>query len=144
MKDKHLSEEELIPGERTQTIPVVHEQLNIASEWVESGKVRISKKVLKEEVKVNIPVISEQVEVERRQVNQYVDTVPPAVRYEGDVTIIPVLKEVLVVEKKVMLVEELHIRKRKTEEVFPAEETLFKEQVIVSRDDNAGHVPPTV
>jgi stress response protein YsnF len=35
----------------------------------------------------------------------------PAVRQEGDVTIYPVLEEVLVVEKRLVLKEEVHVRR---------------------------------
>jgi stress response protein YsnF len=36
----------------------------------------------------------------------------PEIRTEGDVTILPVVEEVLVVEKRLVLKEELHIRRR--------------------------------
>ena len=36
---------------------------------------------------------------------------PPAVREEGDTIIVPVLEEVLVVEKRLVLKEEIHIRR---------------------------------
>jgi stress response protein YsnF len=62
-----------------------------------------------------------------------VDTTPPAVRYEGDVMIIPVLKEVAVVEKKLMLVEELRVTKTKTEKTETHEIALKKEEVKVER-----------
>jgi len=71
--------------------------------------------------------------MERKPINQYVDTAPAASRYEGDTLIIPVLKEVLVVEKKLMLVEELHIRKRNTEQIITGSETLRKESVEINR-----------
>lgn len=48
----------------------------------------------------------------------------PEIRTEGDVTIVPVLEEVLVVEKRLVLKEELHIRRRvaaETVEITPFE-----------------------
>jgi stress response protein YsnF len=36
----------------------------------------------------------------------------PEIRTESDVTILPVVEEVLVVEKRLVLKEELHIRRR--------------------------------
>ena len=46
--------------------------------------------------------------VERHLVNKQIDT-PPPVRSEGDITIIPIVEERLVAEKKLFLVEELRI-----------------------------------
>ena len=50
--------------------------------------------------------------VERVPVDQFVDEAPQ-VRTEGDVTIIPVLEERYVLEKRLVLVEELHIRRER-------------------------------
>jgi stress response protein YsnF len=58
---------------------------------------------------------------------------PPAVRQEGDTTIIPVLREVLVVEKRYELVEEVHVTKKKTVVPHVQEITLRKEVVEVER-----------
>ena len=57
----------------------------------------------------------EEVEVERVAIDRWVDQMAE-VREEGEVTIIPVHAEVLVVEKRLKLVEEIHVRRRRTEE----------------------------
>ncbi len=114
-------------------IPVIEEQLHISKVWQETGRVQVSKTVTEEAVDYNVPVNQEEVIMERKTINQYVDTAPPASRYEGETLIIPVLKEVLVVEKKLMLVEELHISKRRTEQMVSGTETLRKESVEINR-----------
>ena len=114
-------------------IPVIEEQLHISKVWQETGRVQVSKTVTEEAVDYNVPVNQEEVIMERKPINQYVDMAPAASRYEGDTLIIPVLKEVLVVEKKLMLVEELHIRKRNTEQIITGSETLRKESVEINR-----------
>jgi stress response protein YsnF len=53
------------------------------------------------------------------------------VRYEGDTMIVSVLEEVLVVEKRLMLKEELHIRKRRVERHQPQCVTLRHEEARV-------------
>src|SRR3982751_2082323 len=74
----------------------------------------------------------ERVNVERKAVNRIVDG-PVDVRYEGDTTVIPVLEEVLVVEKRLILREEIHIT-RSTEEVHkPQRVVLRREDVSVER-----------
>jgi uncharacterized protein (TIGR02271 family) len=119
-------------------IPVIEEQLQIGKVWQETGRVQISKSVTEEAVDFSMPVSQEEVIMERKTINQYVDVAPPASRYEGDTLIIPVIKEVLVVEKKLMLVEELHISKRKTEQVLTGTEVLRKESVNIVRSSADG------
>lgn len=103
----------------------------VGKQVTETGSVRISKRVHQEEVTVDEPIVHEQVEMERVPVNQYVESPPPAVRYEGDKMIIPVLKEV--VEKRLILVEEIHITKRQEKTHEPLQVTLRKEEVQVER-----------
>lgn len=114
------------------TIPVIAEQLVVDKQMVETGRVRISKRVLEEEQTIDVPLIREQYDVERVPVNQYVDA-PPAVRQEGDVTIYPVLREVLVTEKRLMLVEEVRVTKRQSETTDVQHVTLRREEVTVER-----------
>ena len=113
-------------------IPVIEEKLKIEKKVIESGKVRISKKVREDEEVVDIPVLQEEVQVERIPVHRFVDTAPQ-VRYEGDTMIVPVVREVVVVEKRIELIEELHITKRISQTQATQHVTLRKEEVTVER-----------
>jgi stress response protein YsnF len=66
----------------------------------------------------------------------------PAVRTEGDVTIVPVLEEVLFVEKRLVLKEELHIRRTATTETVEVPVTLRRQRAVIERVD-AGASPDT-
>ncbi|MFP5405774.1 MAG: DUF2382 domain-containing protein, partial [Gammaproteobacteria bacterium] len=57
----------------------------------------------------------------------------PATRYEGDTLVVPVLEEVLVVEKRMMLKEELLIHRKRTEFRAPQHVVLRSEQVAIER-----------
>src|SRR5918994_193179 len=70
----------------------------------------------------------EVVEVERVPVDRIVEAAP-AVRQDGDVTIIPVMEEVLVVEKRLVLKGEPHVRRRRTQEAVEVPVTLRRERV---------------
>lgn len=118
---------------KSKTIPVIEEKLQVGKEFVETGKVRISKRIHEEEETIGVPLSQEEVSIERVPVNKYVDTAPPGIRQEGDTTIISVLKEVTVVEKRLMLVEEVHIRKDQKKSTSEQKVTLRKEEVIVDR-----------
>ncbi len=113
-------------------IPVIEEQVQISKQVVETGRLRIVKTVHEEEELVNLPLLREEFTVERVALNQYVDT-PPAVRVDGDTTIYPVLKEVLVLEKKLVLVEEVHVTRRQVTENDPQRIILRKEEITVDR-----------
>ena len=55
------------------------------------------------------------------------------VRTEGDVTIIPVVEERYVMEKRLVLVEELHVRRERHETHRPEVVRVLKEEVEVDR-----------
>jgi uncharacterized protein (TIGR02271 family) len=124
------------PGEnpiadQSASIPVIEEEIHVDKRIVEKGRVRIVKNVHEEEVTVDVPVVEDEMDIERVPVNKFVDTPPPAVRHEGDTMIIPVLKEVI--EKRIMVVEELRITRRQTHSNAPQQVTLRKEEVHVDR-----------
>lgn len=127
-------------GAETTVIPVVQEQAHIHKEQVESGKVHVQKKVTEVEKILEVPLMQEQYEVRRVPVDQLVDEHPP-IREEGDHLIIPVVQEVLVVQKRLKLVEEVHLIKRQTTVTRTESFTLKKEDVTVERtstDNRAG------
>jgi uncharacterized protein (TIGR02271 family) len=116
------------------TIPVLEEQLVVNKERVLTGLVKVSKHVSQEQVALDLTSTQEHVTVERKPVNQYVDTAPEPVVQKGNVTIISVVKEVLVVEKKLMLVEEVHITKHQHTSSETHSQNLRKEEITVSRE----------
>lgn len=115
-------------------VPVVAEELAIDKRVVEAGGVRINKTVRERVETVDEPLAREQVQVERVPIGRVVEG-PIAVRHLGDLMIVPVLEEVLVVEKRLMLKEELHITRRRTEVRQPQQVTLRSEEVEVERFD---------
>ncbi len=114
------------------TIPVIEENVHIGKKVVETGRVRIVKTVHEEEALVEAALLQEEVQVERVPVNQYIET-PPQVRYEGDIMIIPVIQEVIVIEKRLMLVEEIRVNKHQTERKVSETVTLRKEEIHIER-----------
>lgn len=119
-------------NENTSSLNVLEEQANIDKKVVESGKVFIHKKVHETDEEISVPISHEAVTIKKVPVNKYVD-VAPSVRNEGNTTIIPVIKEVLVVEKKLLLVEEVHVIKDIIEENEQHTIPLRKEEIEVER-----------
>lgn len=117
-----------------QTLPVVEEELLVGKRTVETGITRVSKKVRSSEKTIREPLMKDTVDVQRVAVNRYIDS-PVGVRTEGDVTIIPVLEEVLFVQKRLRLKEELHIRRRREAVTHIQKETVRKEEAVVEHED---------
>ena len=91
-------------------LPIAEEKVEVEKRTVLRGKFRVHSvtDVIEEAVRVDLE--SDEFDITRVPIGQRV-TSPPVVRTEGNVTIVPVLEEVLVVEKHLMLVEELHVRR---------------------------------
>jgi uncharacterized protein (TIGR02271 family) len=121
-------------------VPVVAEQLEVQKRKVEGGGVRIRKTVHEREEVVDEPLMREEVQVRRVPVNRVVDG-PVPVRHVGNTMIVSLLEEVLVVEKRLMLKEELHITKEEVESYRPQRVRLRSEEAVVERveDERAGH-----
>jgi uncharacterized protein (TIGR02271 family) len=118
------------------TIPVIEEQVRIHKREVVSGKVRVRKVVQEREEIVDEPLLREEVEVRRVPLDRWVDG-PVSVREEGDTLIIPLLEEVLVVEKRLRLKEEIHITRQRCESRHREQLVLRGEEATVERV-NAG------
>src|SRR5215210_3350743 len=119
-------------------IPIIEEQLVVTKEQIETGKVHIKKRVVEEQVSVNIPVVQEGYHIERRAGAKALLTEHPPTRYEGENIIIPVVREVLVIEKRYEVLEEVHVIQTKSETPHLQEITLRKENVEIKRE-NAEH-----
>jgi stress response protein YsnF len=66
----------------------------------------------------------------------------PATRYEGDTLVVPVLEEVLVVERRVRIKEELRITRRQREEHCHDTVVVRSEHVSIERFDDTERTPP--
>jgi uncharacterized protein (TIGR02271 family) len=113
-------------------IPIIHEQVTFDKRVIETGQVRISKRTVEHEELVDVPLFREEVSIERVPVNQFVNEAPP-VRHEGDTMIISVVEEQVVLQKRLVLVEELRVRKQIIEDHKPQQVTLRKEELEVTR-----------
>ena len=127
------------------TIPVTEETLVVERQTIDVGVVNVSRSTETRHVVVEEPVFVEELHIERNRIDRPVSLhAPPVTRTEGDTTIIPVLEEVMVVEKRLMLREEVRItrvrRAHDARQVVP----LRREEVHVERSaaDPATRSPP--
>ncbi|MBV8705606.1 MAG: YsnF/AvaK domain-containing protein, partial [Acidobacteriaceae bacterium] len=122
-------------------VPVLKEELEVHKELRKTGTVRIHKTVHEIEEAVSESLTSETVDVQRIPMNLVVDS-PPPVRTEGDITIISVVKEELIVTKQLRVVEELRVTKRKSVSDYRENVTVRAEEVVVERINSEGSKIP--
>lgn len=124
--------DETVPAFDEEVVPVFEEELDVTKRVVGTGRVRVETRTELVDELVKTELANSQFDVERVLVNQVVDEAP-GVKTVGDVTIVPVLEEVLVVEKRLMLKEELHITRRVATEQVEIPVSLRKQRAVVTR-----------
>ena len=113
-------------------VPVVEETVTVDKRRNVTSIVRARTVTHENLVTVDEPMLSEQVDIERVPIDRFVDA-PLPVRQEGETTIIPVVEEVVVVEKRLKLVEEVRLTKRQTIKHKPQTIAARRQEVIVDR-----------
>ena len=121
------------PQQTQDALSIVEEELHVEKRQVATGRVTVRTTTEVYEEVARATLAGESVEVTRVPVNREIDTAP-SIRTEGDVTIIPVVEEVIVVEKRLVLKEEIHLRRTVTREDVAVPVKLRKQRAIIERD----------
>ena len=98
--------------------------------------VQVRRETRSRDMLVEEALTSTGVVIEHIPMGQFVDAVPP-IREEGDVTILPVVEEVLVTERRLRLVEEVRIRRVQTTAQHVETVKLREQHVVVTRSGPA-------
>jgi uncharacterized protein (TIGR02271 family) len=126
-------------------VQLAAEELSVTKEKQVTGRVRVSTVTREHEELVDEDLLRERVEIETVPVGRQINTMP-VVREEGDTTVIPVVEEVVVVERRLMLKEEIRIRRVRTTERHQERVTLRRQEAMITRSpaepDDAATAPP--
>ncbi|WP_165823555.1 YsnF/AvaK domain-containing protein [Metarhizobium album] len=117
---------------RTDKIQRVEEQLEVAKRRVSDGQVKVRTKT---------ELDHETVEQDLKQVTASIERIPiglevdefPQIRTEGDTTIVPICEERVIVEKRLVLVEEIRIKREITVQHERVPISLRKQKFVVER-----------
>src|SRR5690242_11142328 len=120
------------------SIPLVSEEVHPGARQVVTGGVRVTKHVVPHEEILQQELRHDQVEVRRVQLNRQVDG-PQAPHPEGDTLAVPVMEEVLQVQRGWLLKEEVHIRRVTQSEVHQEEVVVSRDEAQIERLDGAGN-----
>lgn len=120
-------------------IPVIREELEAEVVPVATGGIRVTKRLESHDEILEQELRKSHVEVKRVKTERVVDGPQPAKRV-GNTLIVPVVSEVLHVEKQWVVTEEIHITELETRETVQNKVTLNGEQAEIERVDSAGNV----
>ncbi len=137
-----MQEDQPIGTDPSQLVVPLHaEQLDAARLKRETGRVKISTVTKLREQPVDEMLAEEHAHIERVAVGAIVDAMPD-IRQEGEVTIIPVVEEVLVVEKRLFLKQEIRVTRVRTSARHQETVVLRQQEAVVQRtqSDTDGNV----
>ena len=123
-------------GEDEAVLPLAEEALRVGKRRVETGRVRVSVATEAEDRLVRETLRTERVEVERVAAGRELaegEPVPAARREDDGTLVVPVLEEVLVVERRLVLREEVRLRTVAAEETVERPVTLRRQRAEVER-----------
>lgn len=128
------------PEQQSVVIPVVREELHIGSREVDTGRgLRVRTTVTEQLAEVDQQLLRQEVSVERVPIDRIVALdEAPATRQEGATLVVPIVEEVLVVEKRLRIKEEVRITRTARPERHVEQVPLRTEHVSVERFDEGG------
>jgi len=95
---------------REKFVPIFVEDVSVAKEKVVTGRVKVTTITNNRDKLIDELLMRERVKIERVPVDRPIATIPD-IRDDGDTTIIPVVEEVIVVERRLVLKEEIRLRR---------------------------------
>jgi stress response protein YsnF len=132
MSSKEPHQKRDAPSTYGSVLPLVEEELRVAKREAVTGRVLVRTVTDTTEELVRQDLRGERVDVEVVPIGTLVEpgAEPPQVRSEGNVTILPILEEVLIVEKRLFIKEELRITRHSTTEAIETPVTLRKQRAV--------------
>jgi len=115
-------------------IPLHVEEASVSKREVEKANVQIALVTGTREQVIDEELTRVRVEIERVPIDRTVEVVPP-IRQEGDITIIPVVEEVVVVERRLVLKEEVRVQRVRTTEQHQETVVLRQQEAVVTREE---------
>jgi uncharacterized protein (TIGR02271 family) len=124
-----------IPGDPDDLrVPLRQEQLFVQKQQREMSRVRVHKYVVEEPQTVTLDVTHEKVRVARVPITGHVDPGPNA--FTEKLIEMPLMGEEVVVDKRAMVVEEVHLHKSHITEQHTINESIRKERLYVDGMDD--------
>ncbi len=114
-------------------IPIIKEEVIVGKKTVETGRITVEKRVGFTDRVIELPLTETHYEEKRVTFNHQVDELPKT-RTEGDTLIIPVVREEIVMTKRIVLLEEIHLTKVVSREDRSETVRLHQESITIKRE----------
>jgi stress response protein YsnF len=124
-------------------VPVVSEELHADAIPVQTGGVRVTKHIEGHDEVLEQELRKGRVEVKRVKTDRVVDGPQPVQRI-GNKLVVPVVSEILHVEKRWVVTEEIHLTQIEERETVQQTVTVNREQAEVERLDETGKVASSI
>lgn len=118
-------------------VPIAEEQVVVTKRHVPRERVRLTTSPTTRDELVDVPLLHEEIVVERVPIGRVVEEAA-APRQEGDTLVVPVHDEVLVVEKRLVLREEVRLTRVRREVREQRRVELRREEVHIERHEPMG------
>ena len=118
-------------------LPLLAEEIAVSKQVVETGRVQVTRVTREREQLIDELLAHQTVEIERTPMARHVEAMP-AIREEGDTVVIPIVEEVLVVERRLFLKEEVRVRRVRSTEIHQETVTLRHHEAVVTHLPAAG------
>ncbi|WP_194208392.1 YsnF/AvaK domain-containing protein [Superficieibacter sp. 1612_C1] len=120
------------------TMPLAEEKIAVSKEKIVDRRIQISRKTVSDEEIIEAELTREEAIIHRVTKNEIIqpDNIPTA-RQEGDVYIIPVIREEVEIIRRQVLVEEIHVKKILTNEHFQESVVLRRQELDISTDEKS-------
>ena len=115
-------------------IPLHVEEVSVSRREIKTADIQIALVTETRQQLIGEELTRVRVEVERVPIGRTIEVAPP-ISHEGDITIIPVVEEIVVVERRLVLKEELRIRRVSTKERHQETVVLREQEALITRKE---------
>jgi uncharacterized protein (TIGR02271 family) len=117
---------------RETVIPLFEEEFAVSKRVIPKSRVQVSRVTHRHEQLIDELLHHQQIVVERIPVDKPVD-VMPSIQDDGETIVVPIVEEVLRVERYLVLKEEVHVRRVRTTDRYQESVTLRKHEAVITR-----------
>jgi len=136
-KNRLRATEDTLPAAEEDTLELREEELHVRRELREVGQAHLRTHVEEVPARLEVEAFAEEVEVEHVPIGRVVSERREPYQ-DGELLVVPIYEEQLVVTKRLILREELHVRRARSVRRELFEDTLRRERLEVDDPDDTG------
>ena len=115
-------------------VPLHTEDLAVSRREVTGDTARVEIVTRERDQQIDEELTHQRIEIERIPIDRAVDAIPP-VRQQGDTTIMSIVEEIVVVERRLILKAEVHVRRVRTTEHHRETVVLRDQDAVITRTE---------